>query len=89
MIANLLISFIEWLGSFFLDFVPEFTGTNDVITNAQAGMEMVVNFVRQVNFIVPLPDIMLILVIDSSIRLQMFIIYLVNWIKNVVVGLIP
>lgn len=89
MLENMLISLVEWIASFFLDLIPEYTGTDDLWTNIGTGIEMIVDFVGQVNFIIPLRDIVLIIIIDLGIMGRAFVVWVIDWIKDIVVGLIP
>ncbi len=89
MLSNVLIGFLDWLSNFVCGMLPDTTNISTTLGNAQGQVSTVVDFVKQVNFIVPLPDIMIILGIDVAIRLVTFGLYLVNFIKNVIVNLIP
>lgn len=85
----IIISFINFLGRVLDTAMPDLSVDSGYLSNVVTGLDMVIDFMAQVNFIVPLPTILLITSIVFSFRLTKFIIFIVNWIVRRIADVIP
>lgn len=87
--TNLICSLVHMLFSLIGMLVPEIAIDPAVITNGQGMVSSIVEFIAGVNFLVPLPDIFLIISICITIRTSLFMTFVGNWILRRIVDLIP
>lgn len=69
--------------------VPEITIDPAVITNGQSVVLNIREFLLSVNFLVPLPDIFLIVTICMTLRTGLFMTFVGNWILRRILDVIP
>ncbi len=69
--------------------VPEITIDPMVITNGQDVISSIQEFILGVNFLVPLPDIFLIISICITLRTSLFMTFVGNWILRRILDVIP
>ena len=63
--------------------------SDSVYDTLSVALSTIVDFVKQVNFIVPLPDIMIMIGIDVAIRVFKIAVFAVNWVIRRVADIIP
>lgn len=80
---------VHFVLKFLNDVIPEFTAISDVFSNAQTYSGAVVDFVKNVNFIIPLPTILTIVGIEVGIQVILVSCWVGNKITKVVSSLIP
>lgn len=81
-------SIIEFLGKLLSSF-PSFEMSSDNLNMVSSSLATVLDYVKQANFIIPLPDIMIIIGIDLTIRVSKFLVFIINWIIRRIVDVIP
>ena len=69
--------------------VPEITIDPMVITNGRDVVSSIRDFILSVNFLVPLPDIFLIVTICITLRTSLFMTFVGNWILRRILDVIP
>lgn len=69
--------------------VPEIAIDPAVITNGQSVVSTIREFLLNVNFLVPLPDIFLIVTICITLRTSLFMTFVGNWILRRILDIIP
>lgn len=89
MFTTLVVSFINLITDLLNNFLPKFSYSSSFLDKAQAAVSTVVDFVVAVNFLVPLPDIMLIIGIDLGIRLFKSSLFIGNLIINKILEALP
>lgn len=86
-------AFVVGVVHFFMKFlngiIPEFDSISEVFSNAQTWSGAVVDFVKNVNFIIPLPTIVTIVGIEIGIQVVLVAFWVGNKITKVVTSLIP
>lgn len=87
--TQFLCTLIHLLFTLFSVLVPKFSIDSAVIANGQEVISNVVNFVSAVNFLVPLPDIFLIISICIALRTSLFLTFVGNWILRRILDVIP
>ncbi len=85
LICDLIHLFFGLVGSL----VPEISVDPAVITNAQSVVISIRDFLVSVNFLVPLPDIFLIVTICITLRSGLFLTFVGNWILRRILDVIP
>ena len=78
----MIVLFLNMLTNLISTKIPHFTLDTAVFNNASASIATIVDFLNQVNFIIPLSDIALILAIDVGIRVFKFSLFWVNYFIN-------
>lgn len=89
MLSDFIVTIVNWLNSFLCGLLPETTNISNTLDNASSFITTLIDFIQQVNFVVPLTDLLIVIGIDVSISLGFFAVYVINFIKNVIVNLIP
>lgn len=84
---------LDWLSTGVVDlldkYLPFYTFDQSVVTSISQACTRIYNFLNVVNFIVPLPDIVLIISVDIGIRLFKLIMFCVNWVIRRIADIIP
>ena len=87
--TNFIIDLIEYLIQFFHDTIPTFDFDTATYSNISNAIVTVTEFLSNVNFIIPLPDIAAIIVISIGMRLFKFGLFAGNWIVRRICDLLP
>lgn len=69
--------------------VPKIVIDPAIMNNAQSTVSHIVDFVSAVNFLIPLPDIVLIVGICIALRSSLFLTFVGNWILRRILDVIP
>lgn len=69
--------------------VPEIVIDPMIITNGQDAVSSLADFIFSVNFLVPLPDIFLIITMCITLRTSLFLTFAGNWILRRILDVIP
>lgn len=85
----MIIAFIGMIYSVFMIFIPEFVLLDDLISNASVYIDAIVDLLVKVNFIIPLPDIFMILTADLMVRVLMTFVFSGNWVIKRIFDVIP
>lgn len=89
MITNLIVKVIEFIGNIFVKYLPDLSDVNGFLGSNQEFLDKIYDFVKQVNFIVPLDTIVFIIGLEIAIHVIMFTVFVVHLIKNTICDLIP
>lgn len=83
--------FVSLLGMFegWIYKLPELSIDSAYYTNIRNALATVVDFIKQVNFIVPIDTILLILSIVYGFRLVKFAVFVINWVVRRIADFIP
>lgn len=87
--TDLICTLIHLFYSIIIFLVPEIEIDPMIITNGQDAVSSIVDFVSSVNFLVPLPDIFLIISILVTLRTSLFLTFVGNWILRRILDVIP
>lgn len=71
------------------NYLPVYQLDQSVVTGVSQACTNIKDFLEAVNFIVPLPDIMLIISVDIGIRLFKVAMFCGNWIIRRIADIIP
>ena len=69
--------------------LPTFSMDPEVVNNATNVISTLNDFLVKVNFIIPLPDILMIVSIDLSIRVFKLSLFIGEKVKKTILGIIP
>ena len=87
--TDLLVSFIDFIINLFNRIIPSYDFSSETYTKISDSLPIVVDFLADVNFIIPLGDIVLIMVISCGFKLFKFSLFVGNWLVKRVFDLIP
>ena len=87
--TDLLVGFIDFIINFFGKVIPSYDFSADTYAKISDSLPIVVDFLADVNFIIPLGDIVLIIVISCGFKLFKFSLFVGNWLVKRVFDLIP
>lgn len=88
-LTDLIIIIIDFVCGFGIKILPDLSDMTSVFSNAESVVGVIVDFIKQVNFIVPLPTIIAIVGIEISIHITIFVFWVGAKIAKTVVSLIP
>lgn len=79
--------------NFFRDLIinhfPNLSLESGTLSSISNGFDMVIQFVAQINFLIPLPTVLIILSLVYGIKLAKFALFLVNWVIRRIADIIP
>lgn len=87
--TNMIVTFLEFLTGVVDTLVPNLSVDSGILSNIADGLEVIVDFIAQVNFLIPLPTIFMVLSIVFGFRLIKFTIFVVNWVIRRIADIIP
>lgn len=87
--TGFLVSLIDFAINFCSNHLPAFDLESSTYNSVSAAIPVVVEFLSQVNFIVPLGDIVVIIMVSIGFRLFKFSLFVGNWIVRRVFDVIP
>lgn len=86
--TNFFISMIELIKTWIMK-IPDLSIDSGYLANMTAAMETIIDFMSAVNFIIPLPTILLIMGIVYGFKVIKFTIFGINWIIRRLVDAFP
>lgn len=89
MFSDMIVSFIEFISFLVSNFLPHFSLDSSVVSHANSAISQLNEFLSNVNFIIPLSDILLIIGIDLGIRVFKLTLFVGNYIKKTILSIIP
>lgn len=89
MITDLITNVISLSLSLLNKLLPTFSMDEGALETAKEVIPMLNDFLCNVNFIVPLPDILMIISIDLAIRIFKLSFFIGNKVKKTILGIIP
>lgn len=87
--TELLVAFINLLADGINNFIPVYDIPQGTYNTVFGSINSVIAFLTRANFIVPLPDIALILSADISVRIFKLALFGGNWIIRRIADIIP
>lgn len=87
--TDMIVSFLGFLTGVVDTLIPNLSVDSGVLANIADGLEVIVQFVAQVNFLIPLPTIFMVLSIVFGFRLVKFLIFCTNWLIRRLADVIP
>lgn len=89
MFTNMVVAFINFI-SFIIDgFFPKFSLDQQILDNASEAVSVLNDFLTSVNFIVPLPDIVMIVGLNLGIHIFKMTLFIGNKIGKTILSVIP
>ncbi len=82
-------AFIDMIAEFVMFVMPEVTLAPDVIANLDKYISVGIDFLKAVNFIIPLPLIVAVLTAQIAIRSGEVILWGINWVIKRIFDVIP
>ena len=89
MLTNLIVGLINMICNFMFKIVPDMSNVTSTFSNAQSFAGTVVDFIKQVNFVVPLPTIVAIVTIEVGIQVALVLFWVGDKVVKTVCSLIP
>ncbi|MBS6953452.1 MAG: hypothetical protein KH230_09465 [Enterocloster asparagiformis] len=87
--TDIIVSVINWMATVVGTLLPDLSLDSGHLASIVDGLEVVIEFMSQVNFLIPLPTILLVISIVYGFRLIKFSIFLINWVIRRIADLIP
>lgn len=87
--TDIIVKIIEFITGFLIKIMPDFSDFTQTFKNASGYVQTAVDFIKQVNFVVPLSSIMLIVVIEVTVHLGMLLFWVGNKIVKSILEVIP
>ena len=69
--------------------IPSLSLESAHLSSIVDGLEVIIEFMAQINFLIPLPTILLVISIVYGFRLVKFSIFAINWVIRRIADLIP
>lgn len=86
--TDIIVKVLNWMAGL-VEKLPDMSLESSSMSSITSGLEMIINFLAQVNFLVPIDTILLIISIVYGIRLAKFLIFVGNWVLRRIFDLIP
>ncbi len=87
--TDIIVSVINWMASIVDMVIPSLSLESAHLSNIVDGLEVIIEFMAQINFLIPLPTILLVISIVYGFRLVKFSIFAINWVIRRIADLIP
>lgn len=87
--TDIIVAFLGLISNIFMFFIPELSLAPELFTNLNSAIATIVDFIEKVNFLIPLPDIFLIIWLDIVIRFMMLVVFGGNWVIRRIFDVIP
>lgn len=87
--TDLIISIINFIAGLAIQVFPKTDYMAQLPSNFNSGLETVLKWLRMINFIVPLNDIIKIITFVIAITLSGFLLFVLNWIIRRIFDAIP
>lgn len=87
--TKLIINIMDWIHGFITNLFPAVTMTMNNGNGVLNAISTVTDFIRQINFIVPLPTVSFILGFILAYRLASVIAFIANWVFRRIMDIIP
>lgn len=86
--TQLFTQLLNWLTNM-TNVLPAYQLDSAALDNVSSGLSVIMSFLNQVNYIIPLSDIALILGLDIGIRSFKLSLFVANWVIRRIVDAIP
>lgn len=87
--TGLITGSLDFVASFINSMLPVYDLSDSAYNTISTSLTTLADFIRQVNFIVPLSDIMVMIGIDIGIRIFKVTLFIGNWTIRRVMDVIP
>ena len=87
--TDIIVSVINWMASIVDMVIPSLSLESAHLSSIVDGLEVIIEFMAQINFLIPLPTIVLVISIVYGFRLVKFSIFAINWVIRRIADLIP
>ena len=87
--TDIIVSVINWIASIVDTVIPSLSLESAHLSSIVDGLEVIIEFMAQINFLIPLPTILLVISIVYGFRLVKFSIFAINWVIRRIADLIP
>lgn len=87
--TDLICKVLDFLAGMITKFLPTLAIDPAQMASISSGVASVVGFIGKVNFIIPVPTILLILTIVFTFKVSKFLFFIINWIIRRICDLIP
>ncbi len=87
--TDIIVSVINWIASIVDTVIPSLSLESAHLSSIVDGLELIIEFMAQINFLIPLPTILLVISIVYGFRLVKFSIFAINWVIRRIADLIP
>lgn len=87
--TDIIISVVDFITNFGVKILPDMSDFTQTFSNANTYVGAIVDFIKQINFVIPLPTIAAIVGIEISIHIAIFLVWVGHKIAKTVVSLIP
>lgn len=87
--TDLIINFIKYITGSVTSELPVYSLSDSSYYSITNGMQTIVDFLAEVNFLIPLNQICIMVGIDLGIRLFKFIVFAINWLIRRIFDVIP
>jgi hypothetical protein len=87
--TDLIIQFIDFVSELAVFIRPEGLIAEDVLNNISTLASAGINILKQVNFLIPVPDIFSILLLMIADKIVFLVLFIINWVIRRVFDVIP
>ena len=87
--TSLITSVLGFLASFIDKIMPVYDISSSYYDNISSSLITISDFIAQANFLIPLPDIAVIISVDLGIRIFKLALFAANWVIRRVADIIP
>lgn len=87
--TQLIVAFFNFITGIINNWLPTFTLGDGVLSNVVDAFAYFVKLISNINWLVPVNDVLLIISLLVGYKLVMFVIFIVNWIIKRIGDIIP
>lgn len=87
--TSIICSVLNFITNLILNHFPSFSIESGTLGSIASSFSTVMDFLSQINFIVPLPTCLMILSLVYGIKLAKFVLFLINWVLRRLADIIP
>lgn len=89
MLTSLITGVLGFFSTFLDKIMPVYDISSSYYDNISSSMMTISDFITQANFLIPLPDIAVIITVDLAIRVFKIALFAANWIIRRIADIIP
>lgn len=87
--TDILCSILDFFQNVIVKYFPDLSLESSHLGTIADAFEMVIDFIGQVNFFIPIPTILIILSIVYGIKFAKFTLFIINWVIRRIADIIP
>lgn len=87
--TDIIVDVLNWLNNLIYGFIPDMAVPQGAISNIFDSLDRVLELVQAANYLIPLPDMLLMVSFDVAIRVFKMGVFISNWVIKRTFDVIP